>query len=359
MVPELRPRSVGEVLDAAVRLYRARLGSLMLVSAVVLVPVSLLSMLVLLSALPDESTVGISTNAPVFDTGASAAELGAILVTTVLSALATTFVTAATTRIVADAYVGERAATGEAVRDTTSRVWPLIGLTLVVTVATTAGFFACVVPGVWLQVAWSVAIPAFMLERVGVFDALRRSFALTKVKFWLVVRRVLAESTARARAHRRPHGAVGVVDAIERQRRAPTSSCSPSPTARRRSSRCRSRPSAIVALYFDLRTRAEAFDVQMMIAGLDREPCTGFRPRVILLAGRRPGRRARGGARHPRTIAGSARILHPDPSAVRCEWLGDRISTIGGWISDVASAVPWFVWLAIALARSRCWRAGS
>ncbi len=40
----------------------------------------------------------------------------------------------------------------------------------------------------------------------------------------------------------------------------------------------------------------------------------------------------------------------PRPFRGPLEWLGDRISTIGGWISDVASAVPWFVWLAIALA---------
>ena len=54
MVPELRPRSVGEVLDAAVLLYRARFGALMRVSLIVVIPVSLLTMLVLLSALPDE-----------------------------------------------------------------------------------------------------------------------------------------------------------------------------------------------------------------------------------------------------------------------------------------------------------------
>jgi hypothetical protein len=280
VVPELRPRSVGEILDAAVRLYRARLGSLLLVSAVVLVPVSLLSMLVLLSALPDESSVGITTNAPVFDTSASAAELGAILVTTVLLALATTFVTAATTRIVADAYVGEHAATGEAVRDTTSRVWPLIGLTLVVTAATTAGFFACFVPGLWLQVAWSVAIPAFMLERVGVFDALRRSFALTKVKFWLafgvfwlsqlLVLALTFGLTALLAWLTRSSDSESA-DIIVQSVANGAATIITLPFA----------ASAIVALYFDLRTRAEAFDVQMMIAGLDREdraPAPGSLP---------------------------------------------------------------------------------
>ena len=171
----------------------------------------------------------------------------------------------------------ERAATGEAVRDTTSRVWPLIGLTLVVTAATTAGFFACVVPGVWLQVAWSVAIPAFMLERVGVFDALRRSFALTKVKFWLafgvfwlsqlLVLALTVGLTALLAWLTRSSDSDSA-DIIVQSVANGAATIVTLPFA----------ASAIVALYFDLRTRAEAFDVQMMIAGLDREPAPGSLP---------------------------------------------------------------------------------
>ena len=39
MVPELRPRGIGEILDAAVALYRARFGQLIRYSAIVVVPV--------------------------------------------------------------------------------------------------------------------------------------------------------------------------------------------------------------------------------------------------------------------------------------------------------------------------------
>jgi hypothetical protein len=101
---------VGEVLDAAVRLYRARFGALMTVSIAVLIPVSILSMFVLLSALPDESaTVTVNaTNSPVFGSGDNAAQLGALFVSSILSALATTFVTAATTRIVRCLHAGRQ-----------------------------------------------------------------------------------------------------------------------------------------------------------------------------------------------------------------------------------------------------------
>jgi hypothetical protein len=277
VVPELRPRSVGEVLDAAVRLYRARFGSLMTVSIVVLIPVSILSMFVLLSALPDEGPVGVTTSSPVFDTGDNAAQFGAILVTAVLSALATTFVTAATTRLVADAYVGQQSDTREAVRATVRRVFPLIGLSLVVWVATTIGFFLCFVPGFWLQAAWCVAVPALLLEGLGVFRALGRSFQLTKVKFWLAFGvfwlsqlLVLALSTGLAAAFawatRSNDSASASVIAQSVANAAASIITVPFAAT------------AIVALYFDLRIRAEAFDVQMMIAGLDDKRAPGSVP---------------------------------------------------------------------------------
>ena len=39
----------------------------------------------------------------------------------------------------------------------------------------------------------------------------------------------------------------------------------------------------------------------------------------------------------------------PRPFRGPLQWLGDRLATIGRWIGDVVTAVPWFVWLAIGL----------
>ena len=59
VVPELRPRTVGEILDVAVLLYRARFAPLMKVTLAVTLPVSLLTMFVLLSAVPDDETAAL------------------------------------------------------------------------------------------------------------------------------------------------------------------------------------------------------------------------------------------------------------------------------------------------------------
>jgi hypothetical protein len=202
-------------------------------------------------------------------------QLGAVVVTTLLSALATAFVTAATTRIVADAYVGHEAKPTEAARATGRRILPIVGVTIVVTAATVAGYFLCFVPGLWIQAAWSVALPVLLLEHTGVFRALGRSFELTKVRFWLAfgvfwIGQLLVFALRAGFAAlvaiviiRGSHSDSG--DVIAQSLGNAIASIVTVPFA----------ATALVALYFDLRIRAEAFDVQMMLAGLDEPRVPG------------------------------------------------------------------------------------
>jgi hypothetical protein len=50
-----------------------------------------------------------------------------------------------------------------------------------------AGLFAFIVPGIYLAVRLSLAVPAAALEDLGPSDALRRSWALTGAAFWRVL----------------------------------------------------------------------------------------------------------------------------------------------------------------------------
>jgi len=47
-----------------------------------------------------------------------------------------------------------------------------------------AGFIAFIIPGIFLMVVLSLAIPAMFFEKKGVFDAIGRSFKLIKGKWW-------------------------------------------------------------------------------------------------------------------------------------------------------------------------------
>jgi hypothetical protein len=269
VIPELRPRSVGEVLDAAVLLYRARFGALMKAAAIVVIPLTVLILLIQLSALPDEFTVGLTGEAtPVYGSHTDQlVALGAIVTTLFISAVMTTFVSAATTRIVADAYVGQPD-DGQTLTDVRRRALPLIGLTIVSSLGVFAGFALCIVPGLWLQVAWSVAIPVLMLERTSVFKALGRSFAQTKARFWLAFGVVwLSQLLISTLSFGLAAGLGWVIQSSD--------SATAEVIAQSVSSAIATTitlpfaAAALVVLYFDLRIRTEAFDVQMMIARLD------------------------------------------------------------------------------------------
>lgn len=63
----------------------------------------------------------------------------------------------------------------------------LFGLALAMTLAVAFGWVLLVVPGVMLAMIWSVAPPALVAERLGVFDALGRSRELTRGARWRIL----------------------------------------------------------------------------------------------------------------------------------------------------------------------------
>jgi hypothetical protein len=60
----------------------------------------------------------------------------------------------------------------------------LIGAAIVTGIAITVGLIACIIPGVILLTLWAVVAPAVVIERLGVFDAMSRSWNLVKTNFW-------------------------------------------------------------------------------------------------------------------------------------------------------------------------------
>jgi hypothetical protein len=66
------------------------------------------------------------------------------------------------------------------------RCLPLVGLEIVAGVAIAFGFMLFFVPGIMMFVAWSVAVPALVVERTGVFGGLGRSAELTRGRRWAV-----------------------------------------------------------------------------------------------------------------------------------------------------------------------------
>jgi hypothetical protein len=263
MVPDLRPRGIGEILDAAAALYRARFGQLVGWAAVIVVPVQVLLTIVLLSAQPDRFSVNITGNAtPQFDT--NRAQLGATVVVLVVGLLTNAFIVAVTTRIVANQYVDHAETSGRLLSTTGRRVFGVIGVSVVVALCQAIGLLFCLV-GTFVPLAlFSAAIPALLLERKSAGAALRRSIELTKSHFWHVIGVVLAATmlgtllnaalAAGLNIFAQNTGTATIVVAQGAANAVASVLTTPFVAA------------ATVALYFDLRIRDEAFDVQMAMA---------------------------------------------------------------------------------------------
>ncbi|MGD9959121.1 glycerophosphoryl diester phosphodiesterase membrane domain-containing protein [Nocardioides sp.] len=212
----LRPLGLGDLYDAAFKIIRfnprATVGSAVIVSSVaMLIPVLVTGILSL--------TVGLSLQALDEGDQAGTAEIagligayGALVVALLLQWVGMVMVTGMNAHVAAGAALGRQLGLGEAWAATRGKRWRLVGMMVAILLATllylavlvgivivlvaALGTAAAVVTSIavvlvglaglvflWTRLAY-LAVPPLMLEPVGVFAALGRSWALTSRQFW-------------------------------------------------------------------------------------------------------------------------------------------------------------------------------
>jgi hypothetical protein len=90
-------------------------------------------------------------------------------------------------RIVASELAGEQMGAGAASSKALSRLFTLIVAGILAFVLVVLGLFALIIPGLWLAGAFSMISAVVALEDAGPLDALRRSFALVRGRWWPTV----------------------------------------------------------------------------------------------------------------------------------------------------------------------------
>jgi Membrane domain of glycerophosphoryl diester phosphodiesterase len=176
--PQLRPLSVGEMLDAGFRLFRARFTTLILCVLVPVVPLTILAAAVQASVDPNAFDLDATTTT---DSGTA---LAGTLVASLIQFAAAALAIAACFKAISAAYLGERAGAGDSLRYALSRMLPLIVAYIVVLFIVVLGLLLLVIPGVWLAVKLSMVFPVVVFERKGPFGAVGRSWALTRGNWW-------------------------------------------------------------------------------------------------------------------------------------------------------------------------------
>ncbi|HWK17919.1 MAG TPA: hypothetical protein VNR66_10745 [Solirubrobacteraceae bacterium] len=175
-----RPLGIGEILDAALKLYRARAVELWKLVALIIVPVEVVDRIVFAASLPS----GVyahdgSLYAPVGTVGGAW-----IVVTIVLRFVAAALVIGALSRGLIDAYVGHPSGWRQSLEYAADRLAPLLWLALLTSLVVLVGFILFVIPGVYLLVALSVAVPVLMFEGIAGPAALARSRELVSGRWW-------------------------------------------------------------------------------------------------------------------------------------------------------------------------------
>jgi hypothetical protein len=72
----------------------------------------------------------------------------------------------------------------EALRKGLSRLWAIVGLTVLTVLGIWAGLLLLIVPGIMFAVRWSMALPACVVEGLGPLTSMKRSAELTKGHRW-------------------------------------------------------------------------------------------------------------------------------------------------------------------------------
>ncbi|MGZ6954143.1 MAG: hypothetical protein ACXVJX_18790 [Acidimicrobiia bacterium] len=180
----IRPLGVGEVLDTAFRVYRTRFKDLLIAVAIPLVPLIALQILVNLSVssetrLETQNGVLVRTTGP--STGVA---LGVTAVTILISILASAIAQGSSIRIISDQYLGSTTTWSDSLRFALERLGSIIWVSLLAGISAILGLVLCVLPGVYLWVAFSVSVPALLIENDKGTKALSRSRVLVRGRWW-------------------------------------------------------------------------------------------------------------------------------------------------------------------------------
>jgi len=310
--PQLRPLSVGEVLDASFKVVRQSFSTLVLCVLVVALPLNIVNTLILASTRDNAFNLDVATNE--VSTGTAVAGQ---LATGLLSLVLTTLAAAACFRAVSGAYLGEKLTVGESLSFAASRVLPLIWLSILYVIGLIIPFLFFLIPGIWLSVAWSVSYPALLSEDVRGTKALGRSFKLTRGRWWptfgaLVVMYlivlvisgilgVLLGATLVASTDSEAVAAVltTIINTVSSLITLPLFAA------------------VLTIIYYDLRVRKEGFDLQLLAHGVGSETSAENVAASSGLGGYEPPQQGGGGFAPPQPGGGFAPPQAPPESPSR------------------------------------------
>lgn len=302
--PQLRPLGIGEILDVGIKIYSRNALTLFKIVLFVVLPAQILVNVVQISALPSDVTLssgsgnpfggGFTTQGTVSGHDAATFLVGYVIAI-LINFVATRFAQAGCFRAVADAYLGEEVGWRPSLGFALHRLPAIVGVALLSGILVGLGALLCVIPGIYLYVAFTVAVPVLLVEGARPVRALGRSRELVRGRWWgtcgvavvgyLLVSIVTLALTGLVVGIAFANPARNTVTGFVLNTVATTiGSMIATPAA----------AAFITVLYIDLRVRKEGFDLLLLARRLGVEPAPGqpvqpsYIPEVVQTEGRQP-----------------------------------------------------------------------
>lgn len=270
-VPQLRPLGIGEILDVGIKITFRHWWTLARAVLLVVVPLQLVAAIVDVSA--SGGVITTTGDTTTIDEGEIWTFVAAALVALVLTLLAQTIATGACFKAVADAYLGRTPSWRRSLAEVLRRLHSIVWVSLLGFLLGALGLVACVLPGIWLYISWTVAVPALLTEGVKGRRALGRSFRLVRGFWWRTFAIVILGSILGGIIQAAIGGVLGglafaadsdVVDVVTSTLAAVVAGALTTPFI----------AAVTIVLYVDLRVRKEGFDLALLISRFG-EPGSG------------------------------------------------------------------------------------
>ena len=180
---DLRPLSIGEILDRTFTIYRNYFVLFIGISAIpqlLVLALSLAQVAVLAPAgFPTPGARGVPTP-PLSSAGSIASYLILAFLALVVTLIALILSQGATVIAVSELYLGRTITIGESFRRVRGELGTIFGVMMLNGLATFVGLILLIVPGIYVMCRLLVGIPAALLENLGSRAAVERSWQLTK-----------------------------------------------------------------------------------------------------------------------------------------------------------------------------------
>jgi hypothetical protein len=205
--PDLRPRSIGENLDAGFKLFTSNFKQLVTVAAVILIPVAIVNAVISTAAgsfnyfdlISDPENLDLADDFGAF--------IALTILTGIIGALGSLVVQAAAVGVIGDSYQGRQTTWREGLSIGLRKAFPVlltgiligliaIGLVIVIVIAVLilaqisqilagiTAFFVFIGLLISIFTMAYVAVPSLIVEDLGPVQAIGRSFSMVRHRFW-------------------------------------------------------------------------------------------------------------------------------------------------------------------------------